>query len=241
MSLIVGLAAWIVAAGIAAPGPACVPAATQALTRAADAVLAGESATASNLLRDGAEQHTDCAMLELAARVQAGWDAALAAAKMGGTVEALAPTREVLKALEARPKPGATPESYGIAMLHAAAAASQDERAELKVWIEHARLLASRMALAGDTATWPMPIELGEASLWMLVDDYEQAETAFAAAANGKASAAALAGLARARDRRGNKSGACAAYRQLMADAPAEAKGSALVTEARGYTLLCDP
>jgi tetratricopeptide (TPR) repeat protein len=241
MSLIVGLTAWLVGAIAAAPDQACTPAATQAMDQAAQAVLAGDPAAARDLLRRASEPQSGCALLSLAARAQAGWESAMDAAKVGGTAEALAPTRDVLKGLEAQPRPGATPEAYATAMLHAAAAASQDERAELKVWIEHGRLIASRMALAGETATWPMPIDLAEASLWMLVDDYEQAEAAFDSAVKAKESLLGLAGLARARDRRGNKAGACSTFRRLLAIAPANAKSSALATEARGYTLLCDP
>lgn len=240
MSLIVGLLAWV-AVGGAAPQPACSAAAVQALTQAQQAVLVGETAVARGQLEAAQGQAPDCAMLATASRLLEGWDAAAAAAKAGGTAEALAPLRTQIAALEGTGREGATPATYGVALLHAAAAASQDEREELKVWLEHARLLSSRLTLAGDPPAWPLPIELAEATLWLMVDDYEQAEKAFAAANARQESVAALAGLARARDRRGNKAGACTAFRRVTAIVPAEHRSGALAAEARGYTLLCDP
>ena len=109
------------------------------------------------------------------------------------------------------------------------------------MWLEGARTLSSRLALIGEPAVWPLPIDLAEGQLWLSVDDYEQAEAAFGAALAGRESAAALAGLARARDRRGNKAGACAAFERVAAVVPDLYRRGAIATEARGYAILCEP
>lgn len=220
---------------------ACQPPATKVLTDAETAVLAGETSAAVAQLRRGADAHPGCALLALGALTLDAWHAAQEAGRVGGTAESLAATRRVIATVDASAHPGATPETYAAAVLHGAAAAAQDERDELRVWIEHARLTASRMALAGDRAVWPLSPDLAEGTLWMQVDDYEQAEAAFTAAVAVRESAVAWAGVARARDRRGNKKGACAAFRKVTALVPEAFRKGALATEARGYGLLCEP
>ncbi len=163
----------------------------------------------------------------------------MAAAERGGTDESLTGVRAALAAL-GPPGTTATHGSYATAVLRAATAAAQDERDEMQVWLEHARDLAMRLALTGDRARWPLPIDLVDGELWSSVDDYELAEASYARALAERDSAAGWRGLARARDRRGNRDGACAAYRKARELAgPAQAKG-VVATEARGYLLMCD-
>ena len=125
-------------------------------------------------------------------------------------------------------------------MLRAAIAAAQDERDEMQVWLEHARALASRLALAGDRARWPLPIDLVDGELWSRVDDYELAEASYTRALAERDSAAGWRGLARARDRRGNREGACAAYRKAVEAAGAALTAGGVASEARGYLRLCE-
>ena len=127
------------------------------------------------------------------------------------------------------------------AWLRAAAAAAQDERDEMLVWIVEARALSTRLALVGPAPPWPLPVDLAEGELWHGVDDYELAEAAFTRALATRETALGWRGLARARDRRGNKAGACEAYRRVTQLLAGEPPTAALAVEARGYTLLCVP
>jgi hypothetical protein len=108
------------------------------------------------------------------------------------------------------------------------------------VWLEHARDYSRRLALNGAAPRWPLPIDVAEGELWHAVDDFEQAERAFTRATASAPTATALAwrGVARARDRRANRAGACEAFRRAGALAAA---GSPVAAEARGYLLVCEP
>ena len=209
------------------------------LDAAAGDALAGEFAAAAAQLRGSYAAHDMCRELVVAAWAWDGWQAAVVAASRGGTDEALAPVGAALASL-GPPGPTASHGAYATAVLRAAAAAAQDERDEMQVWLEHARDLATRLALTGARARWPLPIDLVDGELWSSVDDHERAEASFTRALAERDSAAGWRGLARARDRRGNREGACAAYRKARDLAgPAQATG-VVATEARGYVRMCE-
>lgn len=217
--------------------PACPSDATAVLDAAATAASAGEFTSAASQLRAGYAAHGSCRELVAAAWAWAGWQAAHAAAMRGGRDDALTDVRAALAALG---ETGAAPSAYASAVLRAAAAAAQDERDEMQVWLEHARAVASRLDLVGERARWPLPIDLVDGELWSRVDDYELAEASYTRALAEGDSAAAWMGLARARDRRGNRAGACAAYRRAR-DLVASIQSTGIVaSEARGYLLICD-
>lgn len=220
--------------------PECPPAAQAVLEQTAADVARGAYASASERVRIGASAEVTCDPVRLAAWAWRGWTAAVAAANRGGSPEALAPVTEAIAIVTALGPPRSEA-AYAAAVLRAAAAASQDERDEMLVWIEEAQALSVRLTLAGAPPRWPLPIELATGELWHGVNDYQLAEAAFERALAARESPAAWRGVARARDRRGNGAGACDAYRrvqQLLADD--EAPGP-LATEARGYLLLCSP
>ena len=129
--------------------------------------------------------------------------------------------------------------AYVAALLRAAAAAAQDERDEMRVWLEEARAISTRLALIAAAPAVPIGIDLAEGELWHGVDDYELAEAAFTRALGAAETPAAWRGLARARDRRGNRAGACDAYRRVADALAAQATPGPLAAEARGYLLLC--
>lgn len=235
----IALLAWIVAASTPAHAePGCAAAAAW-LTAAEQQALAGEFAAAADAARRHYDEASRCDELRIATWAWDGWLAAEAAGARGGTAEALTRVRAALEALAA-PVGGTSDAAYAAAVLHAAAAAAQDERDEMQVWLEHARDLASRRALTGAPVRWPLPIDLAEGELWSSVDDYELAEAGYMRALAARDSAAGWRGLGRAQDRRGNRAGACDAYRHARdAAATAAAKG-AVATEARGYLLLCE-
>lgn len=209
------------------------------LDRAAGDALAGEFAAAAAQLRGSYVAHDMCRELVVAAWAWDGWQAAVVAASRGGSDESLAGVRAALASLGA-PGPTATHGAYATAVLSAAIAAAQDERDEMQVWLEHARALASRLALAGDRARWPLPIDLVDGELWSRVDDDELAEASYTRALAERDSAAGWRGLARARDRRGNREGACAAYRKAVEAAGTAPAAGGVVSEARGYLRLCE-
>jgi len=224
------------------PSAATCDATTQALlaAAAADEALTGEFAAVAAQLRGSYAAHDTCRELVVAAWAWDGWQAAVVAASRGGSDQSLTDVRTALASL-GPPGPTASHGAYATAVLRAAAAAAQDERDEMRVWLEHARDLATRMALTGDRARWPLPIDLVDGELWLRVDDFELAEASYTRALAVRDSAAGWRGLARARARRGNRDGACAAYRKARDSAgPAQATG-VVATEAGGYLRACEP
>ncbi|MFN7979936.1 MAG: hypothetical protein U0P30_17525 [Vicinamibacterales bacterium] len=215
----------------------CADAAREAVRQGARLVDAGDDAGALDALRARYDDAATCPAVAVAAWSLRGWSAAQAAATRGGTPESLADTTAALATLEMLGR-GVSEAGYASALLHAAAAAAQSERDELQLWLDQARDVSRRIALGGAVPRWPRPIDRAEGELWQRVDDFELAERAFMAAVKGDDSAASFAGLARARDRRGNRAGACEAYRAVTTRA---ALTTPVGIEARGYLLLCTP
>ena len=212
----------------------CPPAVDAGLAAAAAAVAHDEVDAA--LARLEALAAPGCREWAVAVASLRGWRVARTAGATGGTAEALAgatAAREALAALG----PAVSEAAYAHALVTAAVAAAQDEREDLQVWLDHAHDLARRLSAGRDQPRWPLPVDAAEGELWFDVDDFELSEAAFARALAAPAPGQALwRGLARARDRRGNREGACAAYRRTLDVAT---PGSALAAEARGYVLVC--
>jgi len=239
MWLVLALVSQVVADGSAGSCPAV---SRDVMTRAAAAVAGGDYEAASEQLRvayDGVDGGAPCRDIRLAAWASRGWRAVAQAAARGGSAVDRAPLIEAIGAVTAI-GPARSDAAYAAALLRAASAAAQDERDEMQVWLDEARALSVRLALLGPAPVWPLPIELAEGELWHEVDDYELAEAAFGRALAAAPSVTAWRGLARARDRRGNRAGACAAYREVQALLRAVAPAGP-ANEARGYLLLCRP
>lgn len=235
------MAALLVAERADADTPGCPPAALTVLASAAEGAARGHSAEVRERLTAGAAASPDCRPLAVALAAWRGWLQALVASDKGGTPETLAPVVAAAKTVQALGTPKSDA-AYAAAILQAAAAAAQDERDEVIVWLEEARDVSSRLAMAGPAPVWPLPFDVAEGELWHGVDDYELAEAAFARAVKAvESSPAAWRGLARARDRRGNKAGACEAYRRVQALVGKDPAPSPIGIEARGYLLLCTP
>lgn len=236
---------WMLAIAVAAafrqaPSPACSTASQAVLDAAMADVARGDFTAAAERVRVAYETAGECRPLHLAAWAWRGWAAAAAAADRGGAPDALAPVTRAIETVSSLGGPRSEA-AYAAAVLHAAAAAAQDERDEMQLWLEEARALSTRLTLLGTSPAWPLPIDLAEGELWHGVDDYELAEEAFARALAGGDSAVAWRGLARARDRRGNRAGACEAYRRVQRALGGESAPGPLAAEARGYVLLCVP
>ena len=225
-----------VTVGSGAP-PECTDEARAALAAAAALVDTGDDTAALDTLRAKYAAARACPALAVAAWSLRGWHAAGAADARGGAPDTLADVTAAITTLD-QLGPGVSAAGYAAALLHAATAAAQDERDELRLWLDQARDVSRRIALAEPAPRWPLPIDRAEGELWMRVDDFELAERAFTTALRLEATAAAFRGLARARDRRGQRGPACAAYREVASRAAA---GSPYAVEARGYLLLCTP
>lgn len=240
MSAPLGLALVLTTLSLAVQpvGTGCEGALEPALAGARRDAERGDFDAAAEQLRVAVTSAPACVDLSVAAWSTRGWIAALAAGDRGGTAEALAEVtraREVVGPLG----PAVSAAAYAGALLQAAAAAAQDERDEMAVWIEHARDLSGRLATGTPAPRWPLPIDWAEGELWYQVDDFERAEAAFMRVLADGESPAAWRGLARARDRRGNRRGACEAYRRVLDRATD--LGPALAAEARGYLRMCAP
>lgn len=192
----------------------CTPAAEAALEAAGRRVMVGEYPAASDALRLAFTPDAACRPLTVAAWSSRAWMVAVEAANAGGTPASLVDVRQAIDLLETLGGP-VSPAAYAAAVLHAAAAAAQDERDEMTLWLDHARDLTRHPALASTAPRWPLPIDFAEGELWLSVDDYEVAELAYARALAREESPAAWFGLARARAARGNAEGACHAYRRV--------------------------
>lgn len=233
-------AAWLaVAPAGEAASPACGPDAETALAASAAAVDRGDFAAAIEALEARSDDRAACPLLALATASLRGWLAAIAAGDRGGAAEALQPAQAALDALASAAAGPPSAGAYAAALLRGAVAAAQDEREELQVWVEHARDLSERLGAGREAPRWPLPVDVAEGELWYLVDDFELSEAAFTRAlASPPETPFAWRGLARARDRRGDRRGACAAYRRTLAVAQ---PGSGIAAEARGYVLVCTP
>lgn len=170
-----------------------------------------------------------CPDVELARMAVTGWVEARQLASKGGDTALLQPVNTWLEAL-ARLRRTLTPQSgppdamrtrhlqidYADGAIRAAVDAAQDEREEMSVYLEHTRDLAAVLASAGDPPMWPLPYDELEGELWLEVDRYAEARTAFARAVAREATGRSLLGLARAADRLDDRRAACDAYRRAL-------------------------
>jgi len=234
----IGVTAIVAAAATAAERQAagsCTEASRVALAAAAADAAAADGEAAARRLRAAHGAEPACATLAVASWSWHAWQAAARAAADGGTAAALASVRAALEVLEPGGRTAGVEAAYAAAVVHAAAAAAQHERDEMRVWLEHAGGLAGR--LPADAGAWPLPLALVEGELWLAVDDYDLAEAAFARA--GDRSPAGLRGVARTRARRADLAGACAPFRAALALVEADRPDGPLAVEARAFLRLC--
>lgn len=231
----VGLVAVCADAGLAQ----CADADRTAIEAATGLIAVDAWAAADDRVRTAFAASPGCRELALAAWSLRGWRSARAASATGGRPEDLAPVVEAIDRLSPL-GPVASDAGYAVAMLHAAAAASQDEREELQIWLDQARDLSRRLGLGTAPPRWPLTFDRAEGELWLEVDDHELAEASFAQALAVAESPSAWMGLARAINRRGRLPEACDAYRRAARLLDADAEHS-LAREARAAVLMCGP
>lgn len=146
----------------------------------------------------------------------AGWLAARALAPKGGAVDLLGPVNVRLKELDQMPNISAR---YAEIAIRAAVSAAQEERDEMQLLLTHARDLSNQMGMAGTPAQWPLPIDELEGELWLEVDRFEEARTAYQRAVDKRPSPNAWIGLARSADKLGDTVTACLAYSKASSTA----------------------
>lgn len=239
--LVVALAALAVRAEAQAPAPC----GGVALDEAARLVDAGDEGAAAERLRVAFAADRTCAPLAVAYWSATGLAHAVHAATRGGPPDLLAPVEEAVEALAALgARGGVTREAeYAASALRAAAAAAQDERPEMEVWLTHAADLSSRVALAEPAPAWPRRAGVLAGDLWYEVDRYLEARQAYERVVVSGADAYALRGLARSLERLGEVPAACRAYRDLLAWLAARSLDTPAAAEARAYLTrpLCGP
>ncbi|MGE0362440.1 MAG: hypothetical protein AB7H93_15590 [Vicinamibacterales bacterium] len=213
----------------------CSEASRAALAAAAADAAAADGDAAARRLRAALGADPACASLAVASWSWHAWQAAARATADGGTDAALSRVTAALEVLEPGGRAPGLEAAYAAAVVHAAAAAAQHERDEMRVWLEHAAGLAPR--LPPDARAWPLPLPLAEGELWLSVDDHELAEAAFTRA--GDRSPAGLRGVARTRARRTDLAGACAPFRAALALVEADRPDGPLAVEARAFLRLC--
>lgn len=221
----------------AQPTADCGPEARGALQRAGADVDAADGESAARRLREAYTADPSCAALATASWAWHAWLSASQARTVGASPEALTPVREALDVLEPGGRSTTLESAYAAAIAHAAAAAAQYERDEMRVWLEHAAGLARR--LPPGERPWPMAPGVAEGELWLTLDDPAMADAAFQRALADGDSAVALRGLGRARAGGDNMPGGCGPYRRALALVEAERPEGPLAVEARAFLRLC--
>lgn len=226
------------AARPAAQATGCESDAAATLQQAARAADNAELDAAARALREALVAHPACGELATASWAWHAWQAAERAGAAGGSAEALAEVRAALDVLEPGGKAVGPGNALAAALAHAALAAAQQEREEMRVWLEHAAGLSQR--LADGQRPWPLVPAVAEGELWLVLSDYELAAAAFTRAIDGAGETAiALRGLARARARGGDTAGACGPFSRVVALLPADLAEGAAATEAKAFLRLC--
>jgi len=158
-----------------------------------------------------------CTSAEVAAFYVRGLLDAREAFRQGGSPESLVQVRYAIGALDAIAQSGPGPAAIARLVLHAAAAAAQSERDEMRLYLESAiRMETLQRAASQPGAPVGTATEIA-GDLWLQVHRYEEARQAYMAAVQqvGR-TPRVLAGLARTAARLNDAPAACAAFRSLI-------------------------
>jgi len=140
-----------------------------------------------------------------------------AAASVGGTAESLAPVRRAITVLEQLARNGSVSAEIARLLLHAAAAAAQTERDEMRLYLESAsqmEFVQEAAGLAGAPIVGAMEMA---GALWLQVDRYDEARRAYEEAERRHGATHRITlGVARTSARLGDSASACARYRRLL-------------------------
>ena len=120
-----------------------------------------------------------CTGPEIEAVYLRAWDAAQAAAKVGGSVESLAPVRDAIATLDRMAGGTHGPAEIARFVLAAAADAAQDERDEMALFLEHAVALERTQIDAHQPGAPGITAHEAAGDLWLQVHRYEDARRAY--------------------------------------------------------------
>jgi hypothetical protein len=120
-----------------------------------------------------------CTTAEIEAVYLRGWDAAQAAARIGGPPESLAPVRDAIATLERMSAGAHGPAEIARYVLAAAADAAQDERDEMALFLEHAVALERMQLDANQPGAPSITAHEAAGDLWLQVYRYEDARRAY--------------------------------------------------------------
>ena len=215
----------------------CLPASTARLSQASILASRFDIAGAASLLRDA----VDCDDAKVNALYLQGLLDARAAARVGGTAESLAPLRKTIAALEVMAGSQIGPAEIARLTLQAAAAASQTERDEMRLYLESAARMETLQASIGQRRVLVVPTMSVAGDLWLQVDGYAEARDAYQESVkyHGVSNATSY-GLGKASSRLGDTSGACSAYRLLLGRWGSAVVEPLEILEARTYLTQVD-
>lgn len=176
-----------------------------------------------------------CADVETARWYLRGVLAAREASRAGGSSESLEPVREAVDALGPLARE-TTAAEVARAVLLAASAAAQSERAEMAVYLDLAVDLERQQAAIGAPGAPVLPAGEVAGDLWLQVHGFAEARAAYLRAAPpGAPTPRVLAGLARAAVRVDDRAEACRRYRELVNGWPSDGGEPAELIEAQAF------
>ncbi len=182
-----------------------------------------------------------CAQLRMAALYLRALQQARDAYRTGGDAASLQPVTGAIEVLERASAAGDRHAELARVILTAAAAASQSERADMELLLDHATALERRMVREGDAAAWGISAHEVAGDLWLQVHRFEAAAAAYTAAAEliGTTPRSTL-GLARVAAQMKQTEPACRAYRSFVTGWTGAVSGND-IAEARAFIAArCD-
>lgn len=176
-----------------------------------------------------------CAHLRMAALYLRALQSARDAYGTGGDAASLQPVTSAIETLGRASAAGDRHAELARVILMAAAAASQSERSDMSLLLDHAITLERRMIGDGDSNAWGITAHEAAGDLWLQVHRFEAAAAAYTAAAAliGNTPRITL-GLARVAVQMKQTEPACRAYRSFVAGGTGSAS-STESAEARAF------
>ena len=234
--------ALVLSIGLSVQQAPCSRAATdlvaEASVRAADFDLPASAERLRTVVLQG------CTSAEVAALYVRGLVDAREAFRQGGPPESLVRVRQAIAALEAIAQGRPGPAAIARLVLHAAAAAAQSERDEMRLYIESALRMETVQRAANQPGAPLVTAAEMAGDLWLQVHRYEEARLAYMDAAQQIGSTPRIvSGLARAAARLNDAPAACAAFRGLIERWGGRQAEPPEIGEARAYLAqpVCGP
>jgi hypothetical protein len=124
-------------------------------------------------------QQAVCSAAEIETVYMKGWEAARAAARIGGPPESLTPVRDAVATLDRMAGGAHGPAEIARYVLSAAMDAAQEERDEMALFLEHAVSLERTQLDAHQPGAPGITAHEAAGELWLQVRRYEDAKRAF--------------------------------------------------------------